>query len=71
MKTNTKSGAVKSHRNSARLKSQRGTTLIETMIAALVLLVGIVPLMGLFTIAVATNAGQGEIATRTTSSSLR
>ncbi len=42
----------------------RGGALIEMMIASLVLLVGIVPLAGVFSVAVATN-GQGDIANRT------
>jgi hypothetical protein len=44
---------------------ERGSSLIEMMIASLVLLVGIVPLVGVFSVAVATNAGQGDIANRT------
>ncbi len=44
---------------------ERGSSLIEMMIASLVLLVGIVPLAGVFSIAVATNSVQGDIATRT------
>src|SRR5258708_7342678 len=45
---------------------ERGSSLIEVMIASLVLLVGIVPLVGVFSVAIATNAGQGDIANRTT-----
>jgi len=44
---------------------ERGSSLIEVMIASLVLLVGIVPLVGVFGVAVATNAGQGDVGTRT------
>ena len=66
MKTTTKRRARKLAGNSAKLKGQRGISLLETMIAAMILLIGIAPLMGLFTYAVATNSGQGEIATRTT-----
>jgi len=45
---------------------ERGSSLIEMMIAAVVLLMGIVPLAGVFSVAVATSSGQGDIATRTT-----
>ncbi len=45
---------------------ERGTSLIEMMIASVVLLMGIVPLAGVFSVAVATSSGQGDIATRTT-----
>jgi len=45
---------------------ERGSSLVEMMIASLVLLVGIVPLAGVFSVAVATNSGRGDIATRTT-----
>ncbi len=44
---------------------ERGTSLIEMMIASVVLLMGIVPLAGVFSVAVATSSGQGDIATRT------
>jgi Tfp pilus assembly protein PilV len=44
---------------------ERGSSLIEMMIASLVLLVGILPLVGVFSVAVATNSGQGDIANRT------
>jgi Tfp pilus assembly protein PilV len=44
---------------------ERGSSLIEVMIASLVLLVGILPLVGVFSVAVATNSGQGDIANRT------
>jgi Tfp pilus assembly protein PilV len=52
-------------RKAVRRARERGSSLIETMIASLVLLVGIVPLAGVFGVAVATNAGQGDIANRT------
>src|SRR5260370_26571493 len=45
---------------------ERCSSLVEMMIASLVLLVGIVPLAGVFSVAVATNSGRGDIATRTT-----
>ena len=45
---------------------ERGSSLIEMMIASVVLLMGIVPLAGVFSVAVATSSGQGDIATRTT-----
>jgi len=44
---------------------ERGSSLIEVMIASLVMLVGIVPLVGVFSVAIATNAGQGDVANRT------
>ena len=44
---------------------ERGSSLIEVMVASLVLLMGILPLVGVFTVAVSTNAGQIEIGTRT------
>lgn len=46
-------------------RGQRGSSLIEMMIAALVLLLGIVPLMGVFGVAVSQNSGYVDIATRT------
>jgi Tfp pilus assembly protein PilV len=49
-----------------RFHEQRGLSLIETMIAVLILLIGIVSVMSLFTVAVTQNANQGEFATRTT-----
>src|SRR6266567_5179495 len=44
---------------------ERGSSLIEMMIASLILLIGIVPLAGVFSVAVATNSVQGDIAART------
>src|SRR6266702_6598864 len=44
---------------------ERGSSLVEMMIASLVLLMGIVPLAGVFSVALATNSGRGDIATRT------
>jgi hypothetical protein len=44
---------------------ERGSALVEMMMASLLLLVGIVPLAGVFSVAVATSAGRGDIATRT------
>jgi hypothetical protein len=52
-------------RSSTRRSVQRGVTLIETMIAAFILLVGVTGILSLFTVAVSTNSGQGDIATRT------
>jgi Tfp pilus assembly protein PilV len=48
------------------LSRESGTMLIETMIAAVVLMVGLLALMGLLTAAVAQNWNQGDRATRTT-----
>jgi len=49
-----------------RFHEQRGLSLIETMIATLILLIGIVSVMSLFAVAVTQNANQGDFATRTT-----
>lgn len=46
-------------------RSERGSSLIEMMIAAVVLLLGIVPLMGVFGVAVAQNGSYVDMATRT------
>ncbi|MHB8652609.1 MAG: prepilin-type N-terminal cleavage/methylation domain-containing protein [Terriglobia bacterium] len=45
---------------------ERGLTLIETMIAAAILLIVVVGLLNLFTVAMTTNQLQGNLATRTT-----
>lgn len=45
------------------MKNERGFSIIEAMIASMILLVGIGGLMALFTIAAAKNAGQGNQAT--------
>jgi Tfp pilus assembly protein PilV len=45
---------------------QKGFSLMETMIACFVLLVGVTGLMALFTVAAVRNANQGDQATRTT-----
>jgi hypothetical protein len=44
----------------------RGVTLIETMMAAAILMIAVVGLLNLFTMAVRQNEQQGNIATRTT-----
>ena len=44
---------------------ERGSSIIETMVAALVLLLGIVPLMGVFGVAVSRNSGYADIGTKT------
>jgi Flp pilus assembly protein TadG len=49
-----------------RRHDERGTTLIETMIACLILLIVVVGLLNLFTAAMTTNQQQGNLATRTT-----
>lgn len=46
-------------------RGERGSSLIEMMIGAVVLLLGIVPLMGVFGLAVAQNGSYVEMATRT------
>ena len=53
-------------RASSSRRAQCGVTLIETMIAAIVLLVGVCGILNLFTVAVSQNSRQGETATRTT-----
>jgi len=45
---------------------ERGVTLIETMFASAILLVGVGGVMSLLTLAVTQSEGQGEVATRTT-----
>ena len=57
--------ASSSRRASSR-RAQCGVTLIETMIAAIVLLVGVCGILNLFTVAVSQNSRQGDTATRTT-----
>ena len=44
---------------------QAGGSIVETMIATAILLIGIVPVMAMFTVAAGKNASQGDIATRT------
>jgi len=46
-------------------RKQAGGSIVETMIASVILLIGIVPVMALFTVAAGKNASQGDIATRT------
>jgi Tfp pilus assembly protein PilV len=48
------------------VNSMRGMSLIETMVAMTILIVGLVSVMSMFTVSVAQNANQGEFATRTT-----
>jgi len=50
----------------ARFEGQRGLSLIETMVAAVVLLIGFVATMSLFTVAVVQNSAQGDEGTRVT-----
>ena len=47
-------------------RRQSGVTLIETMIAAFVLIVGVLAIMGTFAVATTQNWNQGDRATRTT-----
>ena len=49
-----------------KFREQRGLSLIETMVAVLILLIGIVSVMSLFAVAVTQNTNQGDFATRTT-----
>jgi Tfp pilus assembly protein PilV len=46
--------------------SERGTTLVETVIALIILLIGVVATMGVLSIAVTQNWNQGDRSTRTT-----
>lgn len=45
--------------------SESGVTLLETMIAAVILLIGVAGVMGLMTVAASQTGSQGEILTRT------
>ena len=56
---------AKHERRFSNRRGQRGVTLIETMIAAIVLVIGVVGVMGLFTVAISQSSGQGDIGTRT------
>ena len=49
-----------------RQPDERGLTLVETMIAAAILLIVVVGVLNLFTMTIITNHQQGNIATRTT-----
>src|SRR5260370_1640148 len=46
-------------------RKQAGGSIVETMIASVILLIGIVPVTALFTVAAGKNASQGDFATRT------
>jgi type II secretory pathway pseudopilin PulG len=48
------------------MKHERGFSILEVMVASMVLLIGITGLMALFALAAAKNAGQGNQATRCT-----
>ena len=48
------------------LRRDSGVTLLETMIASAVLLVGVLAMLSLFGVAVSQNWNQGDRATRTT-----
>ncbi len=50
----------------AFLRNQRGVGLVETMIAAVVLLIGVMAVMTLFVVAVAQNKSQGDYGTQVT-----
>jgi type II secretory pathway pseudopilin PulG len=50
----------------AKQKRQQGFSVLETMIAILVLTVGLVAVLGIFGFAIKTNGTQGNFATRTT-----
>ena len=48
----------------SRLSTESGVTLIESMIAAFILLVGVIALMRLMAVAVGQNLSQGDVQTR-------
>ena len=48
-----------------RRKGERGVTLIETVIAAAILLIGIAGVLGVFTVAVSQDSAGGDFSTRT------
>lgn len=48
------------------VKSSRGFTLIETLIAMTILLIGLVAVMDVFTVSISQNTNQGEFAMRNT-----
>src|ERR1017187_8537717 len=52
-------------RRLCRRNGERGVTLIETVIAAAVLLIGIGGVLGMFTVAVSQDSSRGDVATRT------
>ena len=47
-------------------RSERGIGLVETMVALLLMIIGLLAVMSLFTVASAGNTNQGDYATRTT-----
>lgn len=51
---------------SRKINGEAGLSLIETMMAVFIVLVGLVAVMSLFTVAASQTANQGEFATRTT-----
>jgi hypothetical protein len=59
-------GAAMKRRPKIVKRSERGIGLIETMIALLLILIGLLAVMSLFTVASAGNTNQGEYGTRTT-----
>lgn len=65
MKTSAKIG-IRSATQKKRLCRERGSTLIETMIAAIVLVVGVLSLAGTLAVAANDNWNRGDRATRTT-----
>ncbi len=48
------------------VRRQAGVTLIETMMAAVIMVIGVVGVMSLFSVSVAQNNSSGEVATRCT-----
>ena len=55
---------MRSHLTTPKTRHQRGFTLVEVMIAAVILLIGIVGVMSLMGVAIARNAGSGDQGTR-------
>ena len=52
-------------RTAENRRLEGGLTLIETMVASIVLLVGVVAMMGIFGVAVSQNQDQGRLALQT------
>jgi Tfp pilus assembly protein PilV len=57
--------ATKRQQKFSNRSAQCGVTLIETMVAATVLIIGVTGVLALFGVAISQNSGQGDIATRT------
>jgi type II secretory pathway pseudopilin PulG len=60
------SGVGRGNRGRRRFTGESGVTLIETMIAAAILIIVVVGLLPVFVMGIETNQQQGDVATRTT-----